>query len=280
MAIIVSHKKDKKTVFLLGLSSDIGRELAIRYARNGFFVIGTCRDTKQICRFNDIDGIYPIPCDLSNEQSIMSSIETYSSLNKPWDIFISSIGTMNPIGKFMDISFSDWEQSIGINALKQLSFLHALYPYRMKDSMSHAAFFAGGGTNNPFTNYSAYCVSKIFLIKMCELLDDEIPDMNPFIIGPGFVRTKIHDETLSQIHAAGANYEKTQMFLHSDEPGTTHDEIYDCINWCIKQGKPVVGGRNISLVHDPWRENRGEILKSQLITDIDKYKLRRSGNTD
>ena len=30
-------------------------------------------------------------------------------------------------------------------------------------------YSAGGGTNNPFTNYSAYCVSKIALIKMCEL---------------------------------------------------------------------------------------------------------------
>ncbi len=51
---------------------------------------------------------------------------------------------------------------------------------------------AGGGTNNPFTNYSAYCVAKIALIKMTELLDDEEKKLNIFIIGPGFVRTRIH----------------------------------------------------------------------------------------
>ena len=50
---------------------------------------------------------------------------------------------------------------------------------------------AGGGTNNPFTNYSAYCVSKIALIKMCELIDDEYKNLNVFIIGPGLLKPKL-----------------------------------------------------------------------------------------
>ena len=145
--------------------------------------------------------------------------------------------------------------------------------------MSHVVFFAGGGTNNPFTNYSAYCVSKILLIKMCELLDDENTDLNVFIVGPGWVRTKIHDQTLDNPKGAGNSYERTLEFLESEGSGTSYEDIYDCINWCIAKGRDVAGGRNFSVVYDTWRQG-GEQLAEQLRGDSDKFKLRRFGNED
>ena len=141
--------------------------------------------------------------------------------------------------------------------------------------MNDVAFFAGGGTNNPFRNYSAYCLSKILLIKMCELLDDEAGDLKTYILGPGYVRTKIHDETLRAAGQAGDNMEKTRRFLESD--GTPMDDIFDCLEWCVAQDRSVVGGRNFSVVHDPWR-NGGAALAESLANDPDKFKLRRRGN--
>lgn len=276
----MSNIIEQKTVFILGLSSDIGLELAKRYSEKKFTVIGTCRDSTKIQEFCKKNQIYSIPCDISDDQSISSAIIRYSELHQPWDIFISSVGTMLPIGKFVEVPFSEWENSIKINSIKQLSFLHALYSYRREGSICHVAFFAGSGTNGPSPNYSAYCASKIFLIKMCELLDDEIPDMNPFIIGPGWVRTKIHTQTLIRKQHAGNNFERTIEFLESDETGTNFDEIFNCINWCIKQGKPVVGGRNFSLVHDLWCENEEDTLIKQLLDDNEKFKLRRYKNSD
>ena len=132
---------------------------------------------------------------------------------------------------------------------------------------------AGGGTNNPFTNYSAYCVSKIALIKMCELLDDEEPDLNMFIIGPGFVQTRIHQETLRAGEQAGDGYQKTVDFLETE--GTSMDDIYANLKWCIEHGKPVAGGRNFSTVHDPWRDG-GEALRQRLDDHPDAYRLRRA----
>ena len=275
----MSNSNAQKTVLILGLSSDIGQELANRYSEKGFAVIGTCRNSKKMKEFCETNHIHSIPCDVSNNNSITSAINNFSNLHIPWDIFISCIGSMTPIGKFVDVTFSEWEKSIEINAIKQLSFLHSIYPYRRENSMCHVVFFAGGGTNGPFPNYSAYCASKIFLIKMCELLDDEIPDINPFIIGPGWVRTKIHKETLNSVQGAGNNYQRTLEFLESNETGTNFGEIFNCINWCIKQGKSVAGGRNFSLVHDLWRDNEGDTLIEQLQEDTDKFKMRRFKNS-
>ena len=57
-------------------------------------------------------------------------------------------------------------RSVVVNSTAQLRVLHAIWPCRQPGP--DIMLMAGGGTNNPFPNYSAYCVSKIMLIKMCE----------------------------------------------------------------------------------------------------------------
>jgi NAD(P)-dependent dehydrogenase (short-subunit alcohol dehydrogenase family) len=184
---------------------------------------------------------------------------------------------MEPIGPWASLDFDAWERSVTVNSLAQLRVLHGLYPFRRPDTVVHAAFFAGGGTNNPFTNYSAYCVSKIMLIKMCELIDDEVPDVNAFIIGPGFLPTKIHEQTFANPDGAGDNVEKTRRFYEAPGQAASYRDIYDCINWCVAGGRPVMGGRNLAAVHDPWKES-GDALAEALRHDRNRYKLRRDGN--
>jgi NAD(P)-dependent dehydrogenase (short-subunit alcohol dehydrogenase family) len=137
--------------------------------------------------------------------------------------------------------------------------------------------FSGSGTNSAAPAYSAYCASKILLIKMCELLDAESPDTSFFIVGPGIVRTKIHEQTLREPVRGGSNYGKVVEFLGSADPGTSHDDIYSCIRWCVAAGKAAVGGRNVALVHDAWRNGGTELARS-LQNDPNLYKLRRFGN--
>ena len=134
---------------------------------------------------------------------------------------------------------------------------------------------AGGGTNGPFRNYSAYCVAKIGLIKMCELIDDEFDNINIFILGPGFTRTKTHLETIKAGKKAGKNYLRVKKFMSSKKnTGTSFKEIYDFINWGIKQGKKIVSGRNFSVVNDDWK-HKPKLLQEKLKKNIAMYKLRR-----
>jgi NAD(P)-dependent dehydrogenase (short-subunit alcohol dehydrogenase family) len=164
-----------------------------------------------------------------------------------------------------------------VNALAPLRLVRRLYPMRRRAAPPAVAFFSGSGTNNAAPAYSAYCASKILLIKMCELLDAESDDTSFFIIGPGIVRTKIHEQTLRAPERSGANYRKVVDFLGSGNPGTAHDDIYACLRWCVRAGKAATGGRNVSLVHDAWRDG-GAGLARALARDGDLYKLRRFGN--
>jgi NADP-dependent 3-hydroxy acid dehydrogenase YdfG len=272
-------KRRPQKVFILGASSDIGKALVMRYLDAGFQVAGTYRNFAAVDDLKTQHNLRLYHCDLNDAASIADTVRAFIKQVGEWDIFISSVGTEEPIGRFFDCDFGEWEASVLINSTTQLRVLHQLYPFRCKGETCNAVFFAGGGTNTPFPNYSAYCVSKILLIKMCEVLDAENKDLNVFILGPGFVRTKIHQQTLDHPREAGQNYERTVQFLRPDNPGTSFDDIYECITWAIQGGREIAGGRNFSVVHDPWR--RGGIrLIDQLREDSDKFKLRRFRNQD
>ena len=266
------------TVFILSASADIGHALAEQYAAAGHTVIGTYRAKSGVASLAGNPNIRLLPCDVGSRASIDAMLREVAALGLQWDLFISAVGTMEPIGSWAALDFDAWEQSVTVNSLAQLRVLHGLYRFRRPGAIVHAAFFAGGGTNNPFTNYSAYCVSKIMLIKMCELIDDEVPDVNAFIIGPGFLPTKIHEQTFANPEGAGGNVGKTKQFYQQPGAIATYRDLYDCINWCVAGGREVAGGRNFAAVHDPWKED-GDRLAAELRQDRNRYKLRRAGNT-
>jgi NAD(P)-dependent dehydrogenase (short-subunit alcohol dehydrogenase family) len=264
------------TVIVIGLGSDIGRELALRFASDGWKVKGTYRSQAGVRGLPA--AIESVPCELSSRESISAAHGWMREHCQGWRALVVAAGTEEPIGPFWDCDPDEWDRGIGVNSLGPLRLVRALYPLRDRAGSPSVAFFSGSGTNNAAPAYSAYCASKIMLIKMCELLDAESPDTSFFIIGPGIVRTKIHDETLRASARAGANYLRVADFLRSSDAGTSHDDIYACARWCMSAGKKIVGGRNISLVHDAWRAASAGELEQWLAGDANRYKLRRFGN--
>lgn len=264
-----------KTVLILGITADIGRELAGRFARDGWRVAGTHRPGALLGP--GAAGYTLVPCDLAAPGSVDAAVRRCQELKLAWDLLVVAAGTEEPIGPFLECDADDWDRGIAVNALAPLRFLRGIHDQRNRSGAPAVVFFSGAGTNNAAPAYSAYCASKILLIKMCELLDAESPDTSFFIVGPGIVRTKIHEQTLRAPEKSGANYKKVTDFLQSKNPGTSHEEIYQCLQWCLAAGKGAVGGRNLSLVFDEWRQG-GSSLATALKANQDLYKLRRHGN--
>lgn len=256
------------TAIILGITADIGKAIAERLLADGWDVIGLGRD---LSRVDDLKEAKLLTCDLADPESLDAAVATIGRMRISWDLFLSSVGSMAPIGKFFELDFDEWEQSVIINSTAQLRALHRLWPLRA--AKTDIMLLAGGGTNNALSNYSAYCVSKIMLIKMCELIDDEETSVNAFIIGPGFTRTRIHEETLQAGAKAGDGLEKTQDFLENHD-GTSLDDIYAHMRWCMAHGRATAGGRNFSTVHDPWRA--GNDLAGALVGDSNALRLRRT----
>ncbi len=228
-----------KTAYILGGNSDIGKELQKRLQKDDW------------------------------------KIQTYTRGQQfalaPWDLIICCLGVLNPIGKFFETEVNQWQENVNSNVLLPLRLLRTLWDNHKKNAS--VCFFSGAGTSNSAATYSAYSSSKIMLFKMAELLDDEEPDVKFFILGPGMVRTKIQQQTLSAGERAW-NFDRVKKFMSEGDDlhknGTSHDRIYDCLKWCVNLPKEVIGGRNI-YVPDPF----GEELEAKLRENPRYYKLRR-----
>ncbi len=261
---------------IISVSSDIGHALAKRWRQRGTEIFGTYRTPSPLVdELKDL-GVKTFQCDLAKASSVRAACSSLRSAFDRWDYLVLCPGTLEPVGDFAEHDFAEWEKSIEVNFTRQVQFVHGLLPSR-NNSREHAPvvlFFAGGGTNNATKNYSAYTMSKIALIKMCELLDAEIPDTSFVILGPGWVKTKIHQATVRAGHKAGDNYQQTRTKLAQDE-GTPMETVLDCCDWLVKADRQVVSGRNFSVVFDKWGE---QLLTKKLLEDPHMYKLRRHGN--
>ena len=262
------------TVFIAAISSDIGQSMARLYRERGWQVIGTYRDPAYLGSLANDKGVSLIRCDVTKAEEVDAVARHLADRDARWDMFIGAVGQLSPIGPFFDSERDEWLQSLYLNGSAQLALLHAVHRFRRARPHARVAFLVGGAINRAFINYSAYSLGKLALVKFCELIHEECSDIHAIAVGTGWVATKIHQQTIAAADRAGDNLARTEQFLSGREQGTSVADVMACIDWCFSQERDLTGGRNFSVVHDPWHDG-GSALADQLRRDNGKFKLRR-----
>ncbi len=255
---------------ILSINSDIGEAIAEHLSKDGYEVFGTYKNNKPKIKVAE-DNLFRF--DIKDFDS--SRYKFWLKSIGEWDLFISCVGTQKPVGKFVDVNINEWVEAVAKNSSYQLAAL--INAIKERDSKNHAdvIFFAGGGTNSANPYYSSYTLGKISLIKAVELLSNEIEFMKFTILGPGWVKTKIHEETISAKEKAGENYKKTLDMISNPNKFNPMEKVVEDIMQIVSLPKKLVSGRNFSSVHDDLSIDNLEKLNK---LDIDFYKLRRKLN--
>jgi len=253
---------------IIGIKSGIGEALAGHLKSLGEKVIGTTRSNRNLEQ--EADEVFTL--DVSSLESISRFVEELSEVYA-WKRLIFCPAVMTPIGAFSEIDIKDWISTFNTNFTNQVYLLRKLLPLS-SGKLSRVIFFAGGGTNSAPKHYSAYILSKIALIKLVELLNEEMDDFCFSIIGPGWVNTKIHEQSLQKgLEEFGSFKETTRRMQECDF--VPMEKVVSSVMWVLSQSKKIVGGRNFSTVHDPFDSDDFIRLISK---DYDALKLRRHGN--
>ncbi len=269
-----------KKAIIMSATSDIAVSVCEKWHRDGYELYGTYRKKNDnYAKLKNL-GVHLFSCDMSDQDSVEKSCRPILEACGDWNVILFATGTPAPVGNFKNIDMPQWIKSVQINFVYQMFATHIfLEKINIKDEIPSIIYFAGGGTNNAVLNYSAYTISKIALIKMCELLDAEIENVKFSIIGPGWVKTKVHNITLEAGESlAGENYHKTVKKLASaTSEFIPMESVIKSLDWVIEQPKAVVGGRNFSTGSDCFDD---KALLARLLENKDMYKLRRHGNFD
>jgi len=263
-----------KNAILFSISSGIGYSLALKLLKEGYCIYGTYNTfSNEVQELQDL-GVTLYKCNLLLDEEVDKTLSKIVSEVKNWECLVVLQASMNPIGKLLDINMQEWEDSIKLNFINNVKIIKELLPSRTTKVCPSVISFAGGGTNNATENFSAYTISKISLIKMTELLYAEYYDTKFTCIGPGWVDTKIHQETIKAKENATHAYNDTITHIN-DNNFTKMNNVIDCILWIINSKKEIVSGRNFSVVHDDWGKDS---LNNELLENENMYKLRREGN--
>ena len=251
-------------------SSDIGTSIINNLAKSGNEIIYTYNSKK----INSLKNVKAYKLDISSRDNIKKFARNNDDLNN-WDHLVVLPAIQNPIGLFIESNSDEWARSVDLNFTNQMFIIRELIPRRSKKTkIKSIMLWAAGGINNAPKYYSAYLISKVAQIKMAELLDKEFDDIKVSIIGPGWVKTKIHEQTLKAKKLAREHY-KTTIERFKKNKFNSMKDVVNCFNKIIGLEKRTVGGRNFSVQFDKWRE---KILVEVLNADEDMYKLRRDFN--
>ena len=258
---------------IVSASSDIGYALGQQWLDRGREVYGTYRTASPQVDELQARGSRLVLCDLASRSSTLEACETLRAACPSWDILAVCAGLQEPICPFLDVEFGAWETSVMVNFVSQLRVVRELLPTRRREATREPTvlLFAGGGPNKATVNYSAYAVSKVALVKMCELLDAEIHDTCFVIVNPGWVKTKGHTAMLAAGARAGTDYQRVaERFAQG--PWTSMERVIDCCEWIIQSPRELVGGRYFGVEFDDWESER---LAERLAQDPQLCKLRR-----
>lgn len=263
-----------ENVFINGISSDIGFSYAARASNQGCRVFGTFRQLNSSLSTLNLNGGKLFQNDiLENEGGSQNFTNIIEEINDRIDFALIAVGTMAPLGKFHSTKFSEWKSSFDINLFGPLDFIHTLLN-SSNERPKTVVFLAGGGIGSAPINLSAYVTAKLALTKVTELLAAEYQDVNFTIIGPGWVKTKIHEETLGSTSLTSKEKSETKRRILQND-FVPMESVLNCIDWVRNSKQSLTSGRNFSVVHDIWSSEK---LDAELAADPMLFKVRRKEN--
>jgi NAD(P)-dependent dehydrogenase (short-subunit alcohol dehydrogenase family) len=263
---------EARRILVTGGSLGIGLEVSRELARRGARVVVVARGIEAVqgaVESLDGTGHEGLSLDVSDPRAWEAAAVRIDAGGELYGL-ATAAGILGPIGALEDLPAADLVQTIAVNLVGTMLALRFALP-RLRPSGGRAVTFSGGGGTSPLSRYDAYAASKAGVVRLTEnvAVGGEI-EINA--VAPGFVATRMHDETLrAGPEAAGQSYyQRTREQL--DSGGFPASEAAQLAAFLLGPAAAGITGRLISAQWDPWRD---ESFQERLRKDSDLAKLRR-----
>lgn len=222
----------KKTVFITGATSGIGKACAEKFAANNYDIIITGRrdnllqEVKSLLENKYSCGVTTLCFDIQNKKAVFESIEHLPEDKKRIDILINNAGLALGRDPFDEADITDWETMMNTNVNGLLYMSKALMPF-IKKSKGHIVNIGSIAGKEVYENGNGYCASKFAVdaISKAMRIDLVKHGIKVTSINPGAVETDF-----SLVRFKG-NEEKATDAYKNYVPLTAND-IADTIFFC------------------------------------------------
>ena len=187
---------NKKTIWITGGSTGIGKALAIKFANEGWNVAISARRENLLEAISDqYENITAFPLDVTNK---LKCIEVFENIKNKFDnveICFFSTGTWNP-KKEKDIDVEQIEEVFKINFFGTLNCIKAVEKYFKDKKNGVITIVSSIAGYRGLPNSTGYGPSKSALNNLAESLyfDFGRSNVRVCLVSPGFIKTPMTDK--------------------------------------------------------------------------------------
>lgn len=179
--------------WVTGAGSGIGKEVAIRLARDGWRVAVSARSAADLEGLAaTIPGIFAFPLDVTDGEAVATVCSRIEAELGPIDLAVLSAGTYKPVSA-KGFTAAAYRTNVEVNLMGTVNCLEALMPPMMSRRAGHIAVVSSLTGYVGLPSAAAYGATKAALINMCEALEPELEaaGVKMSVINPGFVDTPL-----------------------------------------------------------------------------------------
>jgi len=186
----------KKTIWITGGSTGIGKALAVRFANEGWNVAISARRENLLKELSDrFENISPFPLDVTDKENCKNIFNQVKEKFGDIDICFFSTGTWDP-KKEKDIDVEQIENVFKINFFGTVNSIKAVEEYYKNRNEGTIAIVSSIAGYRGLPNSTGYGPSKSALNNLAESLyfDFGRHNVRVCLVSPGFIKTPMTDK--------------------------------------------------------------------------------------
>ena len=187
---------NKKTIWITGGSTGIGKALAIKFASNGWNVAVSARRIELLNELsNKYENISAFPLDVTDKIKCMDTFNEIKNKYDNLDICFFSTGTWNP-KKEKDVDVEQMEEVFKVNFFGTVNSIKAVEQYFKDKKNGIITIVSSIAGYRGLPNSTGYGPSKSALNNLAESLYFDFKRYNVRIclVSPGFIKTPMTDK--------------------------------------------------------------------------------------
>jgi NADP-dependent 3-hydroxy acid dehydrogenase YdfG len=231
----------KKTIFITGATSGIGKSTAYLFARNGYNLILTGRRSERLETIKaDLENTFScdvqtLSFDVRNKEEVAKAIDEIDGDRFPTiDILVNNAGLASGLNKIDQGEFSDWDVMIDTNVKGLLYVSRTLMPILKSQKSAHIVNIGSTAGKNVYQNGNVYCATKHAVDALSQSMRIELLPFGIKVtsINPGACETEF-----SEVRFKGDKDRAKKVYQDFDP--LTPEDVADTILYCASLPKHV-----------------------------------------
>jgi len=268
-----------RNIILTGASKGLGRHIAAALWASGASLLITARDGAKLAGLRDElqptaapgQEVHVCAVDLGAADAPATVVAAARGAWKKLDGLINNAAVLGPVGKVWENDWSEWEQAIQVDLLAPVALCRLCVPWMISGGGGKIVCLSGGGATGPRPNFAPYAISKVGIVRFCEILADELKgsrvDVNS--IAPGMMYTDLVKAVIALGPSKAGAKEYDQALKQRDASANAQALAAELCVFLSSSASDGITGKLISAQWDPWKDlqkHRGDLDSSDIYT--------------